>query len=221
MESIMPGRIRLKVCGITDPIEAAGIAALGVDALGFIFVRESPRYVDPEVARRIIDALPPFVDTVGVFMNEDPDHVNDMTHYCRLTHVQLHGSEPAEYCETINARIIKAFRVKEDTTSALFAPYASLVDGFLLDTYRKGVPGGTGETLDWRKAASLDIPGPLILAGGLGPGNAAAAALAVRPHALDVNSGVETSPGRKDIGKVRQVVDAVNAISHPSHSVAI
>ncbi len=206
-------RVRVKICGITDPLEAAEIAALGVDALGFIFVKESPRAADPEAAREIIAALPPFVDAVGVFMNEDPDHVNDMVRYCRLTHVQLHGSEPPEYCRTIDARILKVFRVGKDAPAPAFSQYAGLVDGVLLDTYRKGVAGGTGETFDWEMVGALELPAPLILAGGLGPDNVEAAIRTVCPHAVDLNSGVETAPGRKDIAKVRQVMAVVGGLS--------
>ena len=206
-------RVRVKICGMTDPLEAAAIAALGVDALGFIFVKESPRAADPEIARKIIAALPPFVDAVGVFMNEDPDHVNDMVRYCRLTHVQLHGSEPPEYCQTIDARILKVFRVGPGAPAPAFSQYAGLVDGVLIDTYRKGVAGGTGETFDWEMVDSQELPAPLILAGGLGPENVEAAIRTVRPHAVDLNSGVETAPGRKDIAKVRQVMAAVGGLS--------
>ena len=210
---IMNSRIRIKICGITDPHEAAEIAALGVDALGFIFVKESPRYIEPELARRIIGSLPPFVDAVGVFMNEDPDHINDMVHYCKLTLVQLHGSEPAEYCETINSRIIKAFRVKEGMKPTAFAPFSGLVSGFLLDTYRKGQAGGTGETFDWEMVEGLGVPGPVVLAGGLGLDNIADAVNRVRPFAVDVNSGVEFKPGRKDLDKVRELVRLVRSIT--------
>ncbi len=205
----MNTRTRIKICGITDLHEALDIVSLGVDALGFIFVKDSPRNIDPEKAREIIRKTPPFVDVVGVFMNEDPDLVNDIAQYCGLTFAQLHGSEPPKYCRSITCRLLKAFRVKTTTKSEELAPYDDLVAGFLLDTYQNGVAGGTGKTFDWQLANSLSFSQPLILAGGLTPDNIKEAIEVVRPFAVDVNSGVEREPGRKDVSQVERLIKQV------------
>jgi phosphoribosylanthranilate isomerase len=204
----MTNRTRIKICGITEHCDTQAIIQQGVDALGFIFVKESPRYILPESAREIIRKLPPFVDTVGVFMNEDPLEVNDIAQYCGLSFVQLHGSEPPEYCETIAAPIIKAFRVQSQE-SLFCEPYAGIVKGFLFDAFDKEKAGGTGETFDWQLLEKMEIRTGIILAGGLSPENVGAAIAAVRPYAVDVNSGVERSPGRKDLGKISQLMAEV------------
>ena len=205
----MADRTRIKVCGITDSGEAAALASLGVDALGFVFVRESPRYIEPELAQKIIRQLPPFVNTVGVFVNEDPDLVNDIAQYCSLTFVQLHGSEPPEYCESISSQVIKVFRVQDESSLAARESYAGLVKGFLLDTYHSDLAGGTGKSFDWRLAADSSFPGPFILAGGLNAGNVEEAIKQVRPFAVDVSSGVELEAGCKDITEVKRFIMAV------------
>ena len=204
----MSNRTRIKICGITEHCDTQAIIQQGVEALGFIFVKESPRYVLPETAKEIIRKLPPFVDAVGVFMNEDPNEVNDIAQYCGLSLVQLHGSEPPEYCETIACPVIKAFRVK-NRESLVYGPYLDIVKGFLFDTHNKEMAGGTGETFDWQLLENMEIPAGIILAGGLSPENIGAAIAAVRPYAVDVNSGVENSPGRKDLEKIIQLTAEV------------
>lgn len=204
----MRRRTRVKICGITQYCDIPSIIAQGVDALGFIFVKSSPRYIEPEVARDLIRLLPPFVDTVGVFMNEDPDEVNDIAQYCGLSFVQLHGSEPPQYCESINAPVIKALRV-EGKDSLVFDLYRDVVKGFLLDTYQKDKAGGTGKTFDWQLLKGAGGPADVILAGGLTPENVGEAIKTVRPYAVDINSGVESSPGRKDVALITRLVDEV------------
>ena len=204
----MERRTRIKVCGITDLAEAEAIAALGVDALGFIFVKSSPRFVAVEKARTIVASLPPFINAVGVFMDEKVDLVNDIAGYCGLTMIQLHGGESPDYCRAMCRPVLKAFRVREEALP-VFEPYRHCVKGFLLDTYRQGQAGGTGETFNWGLVQQLALPGPLVLAGGLTPDNVAAALALARPLAVDVNSGVESSPGRKDLEMVRQLSAAV------------
>lgn len=204
----MSNRTRIKICGITEQCDVLAIVEQGVDALGFIFVKESPRYILPEMARKIIKKLPPFVDAVGVFMNENPVEVNDIAQYCGLSLVQLHGSEPPEYCETIVCPVIKAFRVRAAEPVSCM-PYAGIVKGFLFDTYAKGVAGGTGETFDWQLIENIEVPAESILAGGLSPDNIASAISAVHPYAVDVNSGVESAPGKKDIEKIARLVAEV------------
>jgi phosphoribosylanthranilate isomerase len=203
-------RTKIKVCGMTEPEEALALASLGVDALGFIFVRESPRYIEPEQAREIIRQLPPFITTVGVFVNEDPALLNDIAQYCGLGLAQLHGSEPPEYCRTITARVIKVLRVHDSESLAAWKGYRGLVSGFLLDTWHPDKAGGTGEHFDWRLAAGTDLAASCILAGGLNAANVGEAVRRVRPLAVDVNSGVEAEPGRKDIDKVKEFIAAVS-----------
>ncbi len=200
----MSVRTRIKVCGMTDLAETLAIVALGVDALGFIFVKSSPRFVEAEKARDIVAKLPPFVNAVGVFMDEDANLVNDLARYCGLTMIQLHGDESPDYCRAMCRPVLKAFRVREEALP-VFEPYRQSVKGFLLDTYRPDQAGGTGATFNWGLVQQLALPGPLVLAGGLAPGNVGEAIGQARPFAVDVNSGVELSPGRKDLDKVRQL----------------
>ena len=209
----MAARTRIKVCGMTDMAEANGLVAAGVDALGFIFVEASPRNIAPEKAREIIASLPPFVDAVGVFVDQELDVVNDIAKYCGLTMVQLHGSESPQYCESVNTRVVKTFSIRPDAevseTNPFYEPYLEMVSGVLLDTYHEKVAGGTGQTFDWDLIKKCRPSVPLILAGGLTPENIADAVRHVRPFAVDVNSGVEVSPGVKDIGAVERLVETV------------
>jgi len=159
------GRIRIKVCGITRLEDALCAASAGVDALGFIFYRKSPRYIDPEEARQIIDQLPPFIDTVGVFVDQEREEVEEIIHYCRLGYVQLHGQEPPKYCERLlrassPCQVIKAFRVGPHTTAEEFEPYVPYVKAFLLDTYDKEMAGGTGRSFDWSLIDMLRLARP-------------------------------------------------------------
>ena len=213
----MAGRTRVKICGMSDPFEIQKAVEAGVDALGFIFVKKSPRFIDPEEAKALIAELPPFVDAVGVFVNEDPAVVGEIANFCGLTVVQLHGQEPPEYCETIPGRVIKAFQVSAGMGPEVLAPYNDVVWGFLLDTYHKEMAGGTGETFDWSLVEKLNPAKPLILAGGLNVENVADAINQVHPFAVDVNSGIEISPGRKEPAKIeallRQVAQADNLAS--------
>ncbi|MCD6389247.1 MAG: phosphoribosylanthranilate isomerase [Desulfobulbaceae bacterium] len=205
----MSGRTRIKICGMTDQNEAAHAITCGVDALGFIFFQKSPRNIDPDRARNIIKTFPPFVDAVGVFVNEDPEVVAEIVKYCRLTTVQLHGSESPEYCQQIPCRIVKAFQVAPSMTPDDLSAYDDVVSGFLLDTYHKEIKGGTGETFDWSRVAKLRPKKPVILAGGITPDNAAEAIHQVTPYGIDANSGLETAPGRKDIDKITRFIQTV------------
>ena len=200
-------RTRVKMCGITNRFDAEEGVLAGVDALGFIFAEASPRYVSPELARGIISELPPFVDCVGVFVDHDLQEVADIIVSCGLSHAQLHGNEDPEYCARLASsaapcKVIKAFRVGGETGADLFVPYEDVVQGFLLDTYSKGIAGGTGVSFDWQIIDRLRLQLPLILAGGLGPENVREAITQVQPFAVDVNSGVEWTPGMKKAEKV-------------------
>ena len=205
-------RTRVKVCGITEQVDVAHAVSAGADALGFIFAGNSPRRVDPEKVKELIRSVPPFVDAVGVFVNEDPDLVTDIVKYCGLTMVQLHGTEPVDYCQLMPVRVLKAFGVSGETKSSEFGIYTDVAAGYLLDTYHKDMAGGTGQTFNWQLVKELLIPGPVFLAGGLGPDNVGEAIRAVRPFAVDVNSGVEIEPGRKDHEKISELVRQVQLV---------
>jgi phosphoribosylanthranilate isomerase len=205
----MKYRTRIKVCGITEPEDARAAVAAGADGLGFIFVPQSPRNIEPERVREIVGELPPLVDAVGVFVDQELEVVEEIIHYCGLSVVQLHGAEPPEYCDTISCRVVKSFAVHTATQSDELAPYAESVNGFLLDTFHAGMAGGTGTTFDWGLIEQVKPPGPFILAGGLTPDNVGEAIKQVKPFAVDVNSGVEYQPGRKDTDKLQKFVQEV------------
>ncbi len=188
--------VRVKICGITREEDALHAAACGADALGFVFYSKSPRCVEPETARRIIAALPPFVATVGLFVNEEPRRVEEIVRYCGLDVVQLHGDEPPSDCLIPGCRVIKALRVRD--ASSLRGMEDFPVSALLLDAWVEGEYGGTGERCSWELAADAAARMTVILAGGLNPGNVLTAVRAVKPYGVDVSSGVEASPGVKD-----------------------
>lgn len=202
--------VRIKICGITNLEDALLAAELGANALGFIFFAKSPRSVAPEAAREIIRRLPPFVVTVGVFVDEDAAVVEDLAARAGLDWVQLHGQETPDYCRNLSRRVMKAFRIKDENSLKGLAPYRGAVQAFLLDTYKKGQTGGTGETFDWELARQAQDYGPIVLAGGLTPDNVAQAIATARPQAVDVASGVEAVPGKKDPDKLRAFFRAVD-----------
>lgn len=199
---------RIKICGMTREVDALYAAALGVDALGFIF-SESPRKVEPEIVRRIILSLPPFVSAVGVFVDAELDLVKRIATVCSLDWVQLHGKESPTYCTNLGLRVLKAIRVKDRDSIQTMEHYKGFVDGFVLDTYVKGEKGGTGKTFDWALAQEAKKHGPVILAGGLTPDDVGDAVKRVTPYGVDVSSGVETAPGIKDHDKMRRFVERI------------
>lgn len=189
--------VRVKICGITKVKDARLAARLGADALGFNFYKGSPRYIKPERARAIIAALPPFVSSVGIFVNEDPDHINEIARICALDAVQLHGDQPpAQFDRIRGARRIKAIAVQDEHDIALCRRYRA--DAFLLDAWAEALHGGTGETFNWQLVREAHQFGPIILAGGLTAENVDEAIRITRPYAVDVASGVEERPGIKD-----------------------
>jgi len=204
--------IPIKICGITNLEDALLAAELGADALGFIFYPPSPRSVAADAARAIIAQLPPFVTTVGVFVDEEAATVKELAVGVGLDWLQLHGRETPEYCRSLGRRVIKAFRIQDEKSLAGLAAYRGAAQAFLLDTYKKGQVGGTGETFDWDLAREARKYGPVILAGGLTPENVAQAMAAAQPQAVDVASGVEAAPGRKDPEKLRAFFAAVKGI---------
>jgi len=194
-------QIKVKICGMTQLKDALFAVEQGVDAVGFIFYKKSPRAVTMKTVREIITKLPPLVDTVGVFVNESAERLNKIADYCGLDLVQLHGEESPALCRKIHRRVIKAFRVKDLQSIKQLEKFP--VSGFLLDTFSDDLHGGTGKTFDWNLALPAKKMGPVILAGGLTPRNILQAVRQVRPYGVDVCSGVEKSPGIKDLEKVR------------------
>jgi len=194
-------QIKVKICGMTQLKDALFAVEQGVDAVGFIFYKKSPRAVTMKTVREIIKKLPPLVETVGVFVNESAERVNKMADYCGLDLVQLHGEESPAFCRKIRRRVIKAFRVKDLQSIKQLSKFP--VSGFLLDTFSDNLHGGTGKTFDWNLALPAKKIGPVILAGGLTPSNIRQAVRRVRPYGVDVCSGVEKSSGIKDLEKVR------------------
>lgn len=196
--------VRVKICGITSLEDALMAVEAGADALGFVFHEQSPRHVTPEDAAGIIAGLPPFVQTVGLFVNRPLEFVNETAARCRLDLVQLHGDEPPEFCDAVERRVIKAFRVKDVTSLDPIKNYR--VAAHLLDAYSPKAYGGTGLTFNWDIAAVAKEFGPVILAGGLTPDNVREAVEVVTPYAVDVSGGVESAPGKKDVAKVREFI---------------
>lgn len=183
-------------------------AEAGCDALGFVFAK-SPRRITADEARTIIKGLPPSVKRVGVFVNEEPDRVREIVQILRLDIVQFHGEETPDYCLGFEYPIIKAFRIKGREDLARFADYR--VAAYLLDSYTEGIYGGTGKQFDWEVVLKAKAFGPIILAGGLDPSNVGSAVKKVEPYGVDVSSGVEVMPGKKDPLKIRTFIEAVRA----------
>ncbi|MDY0267950.1 phosphoribosylanthranilate isomerase [Trichloromonas sp.] len=192
--------IRIKICGITRIDDALQACACGADALGLVFYEKSPRCVTREQARAIVAALPPFVTTVGLFVNERPEIVREIVDFCGLDVIQLHGDEGPDACLFPPHRVLKALRVKGEESLAGIGDYA--VSALLLDAWHPDSYGGTGKLGDWELAARLAVERSVILAGGLNPENVGEAIRRVRPYGVDVSSGVESAPGCKDPARV-------------------
>lgn len=196
--------VKVKICGITNLEDALAAVEAGADALGFVFKASSPRHIFPEQAAAIIRHLPPFIQTVGLFVDEEIETVNATAIQCGLDLVQLHGDESPSYCSEVQRRVIKAFRIKDITSLEPTKNYQ--VSSILLDAWSPSAHGGTGRTFNWEIAAIAAASGRTILAGGLTPENVADAVSQVRPYAVDVSSGVECTPGHKDIDKIRDFI---------------
>ena len=201
-------RTRIKICGITRHEDALTAVEAGADALGFVFHRPSPRYVEPQVAAAIARAMPPFVAIVGLFVDAEAGVVRDVTQQVRLSMLQFHGDEPPEFCARFALPFLKAFRVRPGLDllqcSAAFSDAAAL----LLDAYRPGIPGGTGKTFDW-ELVPRGLPARIVLSGGLAAANVGVGIRRLAPWAVDVSSGVEAAPGIKDPDRIEQFVAAV------------
>lgn len=208
---------KIKICGITTLDDALFCCAAGVDALGFNFSKASPRFIQPENARRIIEKLPPFISCAGIFVEQEPTEINEICELCRLDLAQLHSERyTAEAAVAVTgARVIRAFRTGPDFTIESVKAFAGKTGfiSFLFDAYRPGQPGGTGTVIEKQLAQKIfretETIGYGILAGGLTPENVAEAVRTIRPYAVDTASGMEESPGRKSHGKILKFVHAV------------
>ena len=205
-------RIRIKICGVTRAEDALAAVRLGADALGFNFWPGSKRHITPAAARVIIARLPPFVTPVGVFVNQLEGEMRAIAAETGIQVFQLHGDEPPELCARLPMPVVKAIPV--DQVRALSRLLSYEVAAFLLDTPSRGY-GGSGEPFDWSLAEGVSEVAPVILAGGLTPENVAAAVRAVRPYAVDVASGVESSPGVKDTARMSRFFAAVREVHLP------
>ncbi len=200
--------VKVKICGITNISDAYRAAECGVDALGFIFYPKSQRYVVPAKAKEMIQKLPPEIIRVGVFVNHEIQEVKEIAQFCGLNLIQLHGDESPEYCAQFPmSSLIKAVfcRTEEEIRELKNYPVAAI----LVDARDAGHYGGTGKNSDWRLAIKVKETHPLILAGGLHRENIREAIEMVRPQAVDINSGVEISPGKKDPGKIKEIIEIV------------
>ncbi len=198
----------IKICGLTRVEDALAAAQLGAYALGFVFYPRSPRFVDPACAAEIIRRLPPFVTSVGLFVNAEANDVERVLDAAPLDLLQFHGEETAQYCAQFRRPYIKALRVRPGVDLLQYAGQYKGARGLLLDAFVEGTHGGTGASFDWNLIPA-ELPLPVVLSGGLNAGNVAAAIRRVRPYAVDVSSGVEAAPGIKDARKMADFFQGV------------
>jgi phosphoribosylanthranilate isomerase len=203
--------MRIKICGICQPDQGVAIAELGIKTLGFICVPSSPRYVTAEKARQILETLPPGIQTIGVFADANLETIKQVVLATGFTGIQLHGNETTEFCREIkqalpNREIIKALRIQSAASLQNAIAYYPVVDTLLLDAYHPQQLGGTGQTLPWESLKKFKPPCPWLLAGGLTPENVLTALGYLQPDGIDLSSGVERSPGNKDLDKISQLV---------------
>ena len=201
-------RTRTKICGIRDPEHARVAAQAGADAIGLVFYRPSPRFVDPAQARAVAAALPPFVSAVALFVNEEAAVIRQVLHEVPVDLLQFHGDEPPDFCARFGKPFVRAVRMERGVDLLEYARRFSAARALLLDAHVPGQPGGTGSTFDWA-AIPEDLPIPLILSGGLDADNVGPAMRAVRPWAVDVSSGVEAARGEKDPRKIVEFIEKV------------
>lgn len=204
--------MRIKICGITKAKQGIAIANWGATALGFICVRNSPRYIQPSKIKAIAEQLPPEVDRIGVFANASQQEIKEVLIEAGLSGVQLHGDESPQFCQQLRdflgdeIELLKALRIKTPAVLLTMDRYQSCVDTLLLDAYHPQALGGTGKTLDWESLKQFNPNLPWLLAGGLTPNNVTQALSLVKPDGIDLSSGVERSPGDKDLVKVAQLL---------------
>ncbi len=207
--------LKIKICGITNLEDAQLAVQAGADALGFIFYPQSPRFVEIQVVKSIVNQLPPFVLPVGVFVNEEQSMVQNVMDVCGLALAQLHGEESPAYCESLGHPVLKGIRLRDRTSFLALAEYKGRagVRGFVLDAFSESAYGGTGEIADWNLAAEAAHAAPILLAGGLSSENVQEAIQQVQPYGVDVSSGVEARPGQKDPNKVQAFIHAAHLVS--------
>ena len=199
---------KVKICGITNIEDALAAAGYGADALGFIFYKKSPRYLTSETAHEIFKELPPFVKKVGVFVNEDEDVVNRILDEVKLDMLQFSGDETPSYCDSIDKTYIKTFRIRDEESLNEINKFDTSY--LLFDSYSEDEYGGTGKTFDWNLIQSQFLKDKyVILSGGLNPENVRDAIVKIKPYAVDVASGVEKYPGKKDHDKIKNFIEAV------------
>jgi phosphoribosylanthranilate isomerase len=201
----------VKICGITRPEDAEAAVALGASALGFVFWPNSPRFIDPFRARALAASVPPFVTTVGVFVNQPADYINGVASLVGLGAVQLHGDEGPAFAAAIRRPVIKAIALGRDDVALDGWPGRCML---LLDVHDPDRRGGTGRTIEWARAASIAARRRSLLAGGLTPENVAAAIAQVKPFGIDVSSGVEDAPGVKSYERLKALFEGINAVHH-------
>jgi len=199
---------RVKICGITRVQDGLDAVRFGAHAIGLVFYAPSPRAVTPDQARAIVDALPPFVTAVGLFVNADAEAVRATLATVPLQLLQFHGDETPEYCAALGVPYLKAIRVRPGVDLLQYAQQFHGARGLLLDAYVQGIRGGTGATFDWTLIPN-SLPLPVVLSGGLDADNVGAAVRAVRPWAVDVSSGVESAKGIKDAAKIEAFMNGV------------
>ncbi len=204
---------QIKICGITSSGDARMASESGADAIGLVFYAPSPRYVSAELATEIVSSLPPFTSSVALFVNAERDEIETILEQTAIDIIQFHGNESAEFCASFKRPYIKAVRMKEGLDLYAVQEEFASARGLLLDTYKKGVPGGTGETFNWDQVPH-DLDLPIILAGGLVPDNISQAVRQIRPYAVDVSGGVEVSKGKKDRKKIVQFINNASNTSN-------
>lgn len=202
--------VKVKICGITNLEDALAAAEAGADALGFVFYPESPRFIDPGKARSIISELPVFITTVGVFVDEGEEMIRRIIRESGVQVLQFHGAESPVLCSRFREKVIKAIRIKDAESISSIKMYP--LDTFLLDTHHKDIKGGTGRSFDWKIAEMAKEHGRVILSGGLTPSSVGEAITLVKPYGVDVSTGVEIEPGKKDHGKIRDFIKAVRRL---------
>ncbi len=210
--------MRIKICGITQPSQGQAITQLGATMLGFICVEKSPRYIKPLQIQAVVKELPVTVGCIGVFVNASLGEIERVLEQTTLTGIQLHGDESPQFCCQVkqrfpNLELIKAFRIKTSKSLTAITPYFEGVDTLLLDAYHPHLLGGTGHTLNWKTLEKFSPPVPWLLAGGLTPDNIGQALTQLHPTGIDLSSGVERSPGDKDLTKVAQLLASLQEMN--------
>lgn len=215
--------MRLKICGICDLNQASAIAQMGADTLGFISVKDSPRYITPDKIKEIVKILPTEISKVGVFVNASGEEIVKIVEESNITAIQLHGDEKPSLCAELrdlfpDIEIIKVFRYQNRESLQSLDDYIPFIDTILLDTYQENTYGGTGKTFNWAELTDFRPSRPWLIAGGLNPNNVLDALKTLKCDGVDVSSGVEISPGNKNLNRVGELVQHLNSLRKPLNS---